>query len=166
MFVQLRRVVQIQGRAELNFENLATQLGLEEVFATQVVFDVKVKEASTGRIQNLTRTYNMYRHQYKMQLIKTSEAFKPGLPYIAYLKVSYQDDTPVLDDLNLVSIKWGFGDDPSKYNTTEYAIPDDGIVELRFLPPLGSDTSLLGIEATYKELVQWFSTVPPSRSRY
>ena len=98
-----------------------------------------------------------------MQLVKTSEAFKPGLPYTVYLKVSYQDDTPVQDDLNLVSIKWGFGTDPANYNNTEYPIPADGIVEMKFQPPSQGD--LLGIEATYKELVQWFSTVPVARSQ-
>ena len=51
---QLRRVVNIQGREEVAFENLAAQLGLEEDFARQVVFDIKVKEANTGRIQNVT----------------------------------------------------------------------------------------------------------------
>ena len=76
------------------------------------MFDVKVKEASTGRIQNATATYPMFRHKYKMQLVKTSEAFRPGMSYIVYLKVAHQDDSPVLDDLNLVSVKWGFGTDP------------------------------------------------------
>ena len=61
--LQLRRVVNIQGREEVAFENLAAQLGLEEDFARQVVFDIKVKEANTGRIQNVTATYNMYRHK-------------------------------------------------------------------------------------------------------
>ena len=60
---QLRRVVDIQGKEEVVFEDLAAQLGLEEDFARQVVFDIKVKEATTGRIQNVTRTYNMYRHK-------------------------------------------------------------------------------------------------------
>ena len=98
-------------------------------------------------------------------MVKTSEAFKPGLTYTVFLKVAYQDDTPVQDDLNLVSVRWGFGSDPSAYNTTEYAIPEDGIIELRFLPPDEGQADLLGIEATYKELVQWFSTVPVARSR-
>ena len=63
LHLQLRRVVKIQGKKEVAFENLATQLGLEEDFARQVVFDIKVKEANTGRIQNVTATYNMYRHK-------------------------------------------------------------------------------------------------------
>ena len=100
-----------------------------------------------------------------MQLVKTSEAFKPGLPYTVFLKIAYQDDTPVQDDLNPVSVKWGFGSDPSRYNSTEYTIPEDGIIEIRVLPPANTRVELLGIEATYKELVQWFSTVPVARSR-
>ena len=64
LYLQLRRVVNIQGKEEVAFENLAAQLGLEEDFARQVVFDIKVKEATTGRIQNVTATYNMYRHKY------------------------------------------------------------------------------------------------------
>ena len=60
---QLRRVVDIQGQTAVNFENLAVQLGLEGDFARQVIFDVKVKEASTGRIQNATATYPMFRHK-------------------------------------------------------------------------------------------------------
>ena len=166
-FEPLRRVVDVRGEVAINFEDLATQLGLEEDFARQVVFDVKVKEASTGRIQNATATYHMFRHKYKMQLVKTSEAFRPGMPYVVYLKVAHQDDTPVADDLNLVSVKWGFGTDPSVYNTTEYPIPDDGIIEMRFTPPSQESipVDLLGIEATYKELTQWFSTVPVARSR-
>ena len=81
------------------------------------------------------------------------------------MKVAYQDDTPVQDDLNLVSVRWGFGADPSAYNTTEHEIPEDGIIELRFSPPSDGQVDLLGIEATYKELTQWFSTVPVARSR-
>lgn len=53
----------IVGQVSVPFESLATQLGLEKDFARQVVFDVKVKEASTERIQNVTKVYNMYRHE-------------------------------------------------------------------------------------------------------
>ena len=56
-------VVDIVGQVSVPFESLATQLGLEKDFARQAVFDVKVKEASTERIQNVTKVYNMYRHE-------------------------------------------------------------------------------------------------------
>ena len=85
----------------------------------------------------------------KLQLVKTADAFKPGMPYTAYLKVAYQDDTPVMDDVNPVAVKWGFSADPNTYNQTEYPIPEDGIIELTFLAPRGG-ADILGIEATYK----------------
>ncbi len=44
---------------------------------------------------------------------------------------TFQDDRPINDDLNVVSVKWGFGQDTSKYNNTEYSIPDDGIIKLK-----------------------------------
>jgi len=46
---------------------------------------------------------------------------------------SKQDDRPVKDDLNVVSVKWGFGADTTKYNNTEHSIPDDGIIKLKVL---------------------------------
>lgn len=55
----------------------------------------------------------LYKHAYKMELVKTADAFKPGMPYTAFLKVARQDDAPVADDLNLVSIKWGYSHDVS-----------------------------------------------------
>lgn len=45
--------------------------------------------------------------------------------------IRIKDDRPVHDDLNSVSVKWGFGHDVSRYNTTEYQIPDDGVIELK-----------------------------------
>ena len=45
--------------------------------------------------------------------------------------ISFKDDRPINDDLNVVSVKWGFGQDTSKYNNTEYSIPDDGIIKLK-----------------------------------
>ncbi len=59
----VRRVVEIQGKVEVEFEDLASQLSLNEDYARQVVFDVKVKEMSTGRIQNDTKIYNMYKYK-------------------------------------------------------------------------------------------------------
>ena len=32
----------------------------------------------------------MFRYDYKLQLVKTADAFKPGMAYIAYLKVAHQ----------------------------------------------------------------------------
>jgi CD109 antigen len=118
----------------------------------------------TERIQNNTNSIILHKYLYKIELVKTADAFKPGMPYTAYLKVAYQDDMPVQDDLNQVSVKWGFTSNPDTYNVTEYKIPEDGIIELKFDTPLSSSIDVLGIEASYKDLTQWFSSIPRALS--
>ena len=48
---QIRKVVDISGRVEVAFDNLGRDLGLSEDYSRQVVFDVRVKEEHTERIQ-------------------------------------------------------------------------------------------------------------------
>ena len=40
--------------------------------------------------QNATAVFSMFRNDYKLQLVKTADAFRPGMPYTAYLKVAHQ----------------------------------------------------------------------------
>ena len=87
LWSQVRRVVDIAGFVDVEFDKLASDLLLTEDYARQVVFDVKVKESDTGRIENNTALYTMFKYRHKLQLVKTAEAFKPGIPYVAYLKV-------------------------------------------------------------------------------
>ena len=156
-------MVDISGSVDVEFD-LAKELGLSDEYAREVVFDVRVKEDLTERIQNNTASVVLYKYEYKMELVKTADAFKPGMPYTCYLKLAYQDGRPVQDDLNPVSVKAGFGPDTSLYATTEYRVSHDGIIRLAFVPPEDPGLTVLGIEATYKDLSQWFSTIPRSTS--
>jgi CD109 antigen len=158
----LRKVVDISGSVDVEFD-LAKELGLSDEYTREVVFDVHVKEDLTERIQNNTASVVLHKYDYKMELVKTADAFKPGMPYTLYLKVSKQDDTPIADDFNLLSVKWGYTYNTDDYEVTEYKIPQDGIVELQFKPP--KDAEVFGIEGTYKQLTQWFSTIPRANSR-
>ena len=159
-------MVDIAGQIDVPFKGLAKELLLNQDFARQIVFDVQVKEDNTERIENNTAVYTMFKYTHKLQLVKTADAFKPGMQYKAYLKVAFQDDTPVQDDLNEVAVKWGFNYNPSNYNTTNYKIPEDGIIELIFHPPANlAPGSVLGIEAEYKGNVQWFSSIPSAVAR-
>ena len=162
----VRRVVDIAGQIDVEFKELAKDLALNQDFARQIVFDVQVKEDNTERIENNTAVYTMFKYQHKLQLVKTADAFKPGMQYTAFLKVAFQDDTPVQDDLNEVVVRWGFDYNPSNYNSTNYKIPPDGIIELNFYPPADLPPgSVLGIEAEYKGNVQWFSSIPSAVAR-
>ena len=62
-------------------------LRLADEYERSVQIDVTVEEALTGRRQNNTFEVMLHKHKYKMELIKTSEYFKPGLKYTAYVSI-------------------------------------------------------------------------------
>jgi CD109 antigen len=61
-------------------------LRLTDDFKRVVHFDVTVEEALTGRRQNNSGKTILHKHKYKLDLVKTSEYFKPGLKYTAFVR--------------------------------------------------------------------------------
>ena len=163
LFLSTNKVVDISGKVDVEIP-VAKDLRLTDDHRKEIVFDVVVEEELTGRRQNNTATTTLYKFPYKLELVKTADAWKPGMPYTCYLKLSYQDGRPVYDDLNPISVKAGFGPDPSLYETSEYQVSLDGIIRLAYVAPEDPSVQVLGIEATYRDLSQWFSTVPRSVS--
>ena len=96
------QVVDISGKVDLEFQ-LAEELNLSDDYSKEIVFEVVVEEEKTQRRQNNTASLTLYKHPYKLELVRTADAFKPGMPYTAFLKLAHQDGRPVLDDLNPVS---------------------------------------------------------------
>lgn len=76
----------IDGKAVVEFD-IAKELQLTDEFERTIHFDVAVEEALTGRRQNNTAEMILHKYKYTMELVKTSEYFKPGLKYTAF--VSY-----------------------------------------------------------------------------
>lgn len=58
-------------------------------FERDIRFDVTVIEGLTERKQNTSSLLTLYKYKYKMDLIKTSDSFKPGLKYTAYVSVNH-----------------------------------------------------------------------------
>ena len=56
-------------------------------------------------------------------------------------------DEPYYTVILQVSVKAGFGSDPSQYEATEYQVPANGIVRLAFVAPEDPALAILGIEA-------------------
>ena len=54
-----------------------------------VQVDVSVEEALTGRVQNTSFQVNLHKYKYKMDVIKTSDYFKPGLMYTVFVSKKY-----------------------------------------------------------------------------
>lgn len=49
------------------------------------MLDVTVEESLTGRRQNTSTHITLHKNKYTMDLIKTSEYYKPGLKYTAFV---------------------------------------------------------------------------------
>lgn len=62
---------------------------LTDEYERPVMIDVVVEEALTTRRQNASVQVTLHKHKYTMELIKTSEYFKPGLKYTAFVSMSY-----------------------------------------------------------------------------
>lgn len=60
---------------------------LNDEYERVVKLEVTVEEALTGRSQNVSTNIILHKHKYKMELIKTSEYFKPGLKYSAFVSL-------------------------------------------------------------------------------
>lgn len=50
-----------------------------------------MQEELTGRVQNSTAHVTVYRYPYRMSLVRTSDSFKPGLKYTAYVSRGESD---------------------------------------------------------------------------
>lgn len=66
--------------------DIAKDLNLNDEYERTVVIDVTIQEALTGRRQNNSMQVHIHKYDYKMELIKTADYFKPGLKYTAYVK--------------------------------------------------------------------------------
>uniref|UniRef100_A0A0A9WLH1 TEP1-F n=1 Tax=Lygus hesperus TaxID=30085 RepID=A0A0A9WLH1_LYGHE len=157
----VHKVIKIDGKGTTEFDAVA-DLSLNEDYERQILFDVVVKEDLTGREQNSTSSLWVHRHKYKLELDKTSEFFKPGLKYTAFLRLVHHDGIPVTDKTNKIKVRYGYSYDENEYVEEQYPVSDNGVIELNFYPPVNATT--LGIEGEYLDVKEWFSTVSPAVS--
>lgn len=80
----VRKVLPIDGSATVNFD-IEKELKLTDEYERTVIVDVIVEEALTGRKQNNSVQVHLHKYEYKMELIKTADYYKPGLKYTAYV---------------------------------------------------------------------------------
>ena len=60
-------------------------LRLMDEYTRPVEIEVAVEESLTGRRQNTSAQVMLHKYKYNMELIKTSEHYKPGLKYTAFV---------------------------------------------------------------------------------
>lgn len=140
--------------------DISTELKLSDEYERPIEIEATVEESLTGRRQNVSTQMTLHKHKYTMELIKTSEYYKPGLKYTAFIKITHHDGSPVRDRTNAVIISYGYTFNQSAYSNITRMLDDNGMIQLDFYPleKLNPDdvASPLNIEAEYLNLHEWF----------
>ncbi|XP_077268198.1 thioester-containing protein 1 allele S3 isoform X2 [Temnothorax americanus] len=161
----VRKVVPINGKVTIDFDVLS-ELRLTDEYERPIMIDVVVEEELTTRRQNASAQITLHKHPYTMELIRTSEYFKPGLKYTAFLKLTYHDGSPVQDTKNDVLIAYGYTYNQSAYSNITRKLDEHGMVQLDFYPPKAKDNISfpLNVEAQYLNLHEWFPSTNQAMS--
>lgn len=72
-------------------------------YTRPVKIEVAVEEALTGRRQNTSAQVTLNKYKYNMELIKTSEYYKPGLKYTAIVSVMTRWDVQLQNESRQLS---------------------------------------------------------------
>lgn len=124
-----RKTVPVDGKGSVEFE-LRDEIKLEGDYTRDIVIEAVVEEELTGRKQNATTKVKIYDRRYKMELIKNADKFKPGLPYTAWLKASFQDGAPVQDSVNQVEVIQESGWPERNITKRSYTLDQNGMAKL------------------------------------
>ncbi|KYN22068.1 hypothetical protein ALC57_05544 [Trachymyrmex cornetzi] len=168
----VRKVVPINGKVTVDFDILS-ELRLTDEYERPIMVDVVVEEELTTRRQNASTQITLHKHKYTMELIRTSDYFKPGLKYTAFqrimctlyyihlqLKLTYHDGSPVQDTKNDVLIAYGYTYNQSAYSNLTKKLDEHGMVQLDFYPPKSKDNAqYLNLHECYVE-IEVNSTAP------
>ncbi|KYN03797.1 hypothetical protein ALC62_05309 [Cyphomyrmex costatus] len=161
----VRKVLPINGKVTVDFDILS-ELRLTDEYERPIMIDVVVEEELTTRRQNASTQITLHKHKYTMELIRTSDYFKPGLKYTAFLKLTYHDGSPVQDTKNDVLIAYGYTYNQSEYSNLTKKLDEHGMIQLDFYPPKSKDNISfpLNVEAQYLNLHEWFPSTSPAMS--
>lgn len=148
--------------------NIVRDLNLKtDFFEREIEFFALVEEGLTGRKYNKSAVMKIYHKEVKVELIKTSKTFKPGLKYTAFLKVAYQDDKPVDDNGPPLSLKYGYSYNDVNWTNTLYAVPRKGMIRIDLYPPKSDPDNkvfIIGWRAEYRGQTYFLESVDCAQS--
>ena len=145
--------------------NIVRDLNLKtDFFEREIEFFALVEESLTGRKYNKSNSVKIHDKEVKVELIKTSKTFKPGLKYTAFLKVAFQDDKPVDDNGPQLKLRYGFSYSDDEWTNALILTPSKGMINLEIYPPRSKDILVLGMRAEYKGQTYYFETIESAQS--
>lgn len=75
-----RKVMKIDGKAFFEFD-IKDELNFNEDYEQAIAIEAVVEEEHTGRKQNTTTEIALHKSKYKIDFLKSSSEYKPGLPF-------------------------------------------------------------------------------------
>uniref|UniRef100_A0A336LNM3 CD109 antigen n=1 Tax=Culicoides sonorensis TaxID=179676 RepID=A0A336LNM3_CULSO len=156
-----RKVVPIDGKATVEFD-IKEELKLDQEYERDVIIEAIVEEELTGRRQNGTGKTTLHKQRHKIEFVKDAEEYKPGLPFNAWVKVSFHDGTPVQDTSNPVTIATTFfWRDGTELNQT-VTLDGNGMAPVNIIVPEGADT--LNVRALYMGVESYMGYIKRAKS--
>jgi len=134
-----------------------------DFFDREIEVFALVEESHTGRKYNKTAILKVYDKDIKVELIKTSKTFKPGLKYTLLLKVAYQDDTPVEDNGHELLLRYGYSYNDDSWTTNLRGVPSKGMLSFDVYPPQ-DDVLVLGMRAEYRGQTYYINNIEAAHS--
>ncbi|XP_023225702.1 CD109 antigen-like isoform X2 [Centruroides sculpturatus] len=157
----------INGLIDISM-NLLRDLQLKtDFFEREIEFFALVEEEITGRKYNKTNTMWIYDKDVKVQLIKTSDTFKSGLKFTAFLKVTHQDGTLVVGGDRSLKLTFGYTHIEKDWKSSYYTLPENGLLKLEFYP-LHEELNILYMRVEFRGQTHYIdgidSAVSPSNN--
>ncbi|XP_055684022.1 thioester-containing protein 1 allele R1-like isoform X2 [Lutzomyia longipalpis] len=157
-----RKVAKIDGKASVEFD-IKDELKFMEDWQRDITVEAIVEEELTNRKQNTSRTVTLYRTRYEVELIKSADKFKAGLPFTVRVKVAHRDGSPVTDKNNPVYIRQtnnlhsSDGFKSETINSTVY-LDENGMGKINVAIP--TNVSNIDMVATYLDTEGYLGYTP------
>jgi CD109 antigen len=156
------------GRADFELDLLRDLKLGSELYEREIEFSAQVQEQHSGRTRNTSRTLRLYEHELKVDLLRESSNFKPGLPFHFKVRVSHPDDTPYVpeepfrsaessastlllpnSDPKLLKLFYGYSYNEENYTQTLELRIHNGIAEGTVYPLRDEQLLILGMRAEH-----------------
>lgn len=157
----VRKVVKVDGKGTVEFD-IKDELKIEGEYERNVQIEAIFEEELTGRRQNGSTKITLHKFNYKMELIKDGNKYKPGLPYNVFVKVSNHDGSPVVDKTNPVKLTTSWTYDDKNDSMQEVFLDENGMGKVAIDVP--GNTTYMSVRAIYLESDFYLGSISKAKS--
>ncbi|XP_053692170.1 thioester-containing protein 1 allele R1-like [Sabethes cyaneus] len=158
----------ISGIITVSFDlPYALQIEQEHVYRKDVFVRVEVMETFTNHTVNIVEVIPIYKHPYRVSLIKSMPWFRPGLPYQVDLSITDHNGEPAPEE-TVAAILINYEGESLESEVAMQATLRKGLISLGLEPPKNSDRMEIRVKYNTKdyEYVDYIYSIPLKSNRY